>query len=176
VPYASIDPILSEHASISSPDNPNRITIIPPRFTTTRIRKAYDSLSYPTTSMFDFLFAEPPHPKARKKHTRSPPPTVPMPPPATNVPKLRIRGGQVKIHDGSMSPPRPGLALRAPSPLATFGHSGTGTPAMGMPIGGVMAGAGKWAPLQVARMQQPPRNEFQRNMMETGGLPSLRWP
>jgi hypothetical protein len=82
----------------------------------------------------------------------------------------------VKIHERSVSPARPGPPLRVPSPLAAFGHSGTGTPAMGMHMGGVMAGPGNWAPLQVARMQQPPRNDFQRSMMETGGLPSLRWP
>lgn len=172
VPFASIDPILSEHGSLSSPDNPDRITIIPPPFTSTRIRKSYDSLSYPTTSIFDSLFAEPPHPKVRKKHTRSPPPSAPVPPPAANVPKLRIRGGQAKIHERGLSPPRHVPFLRAPSPPMAFGHSGTGVPSLGMPL----MGPGKWTPMQLARMQQPTRTEFQRGMIEGGGVPSLRWP
>jgi hypothetical protein len=172
VPYASIDPILSDHGSLCSPDNPDRITIIPPPFTSTRTRKSYDSLSYPTTSIFDSLFAEPPHPQVRKKHTRSPPPSAPVPPPAANVPKLRIRGGPAKIHERGPSPPRHVPFLRAPSPPMAFGHSGTGAPALGMPL----MGPGKWTPMQLARMQQTTRSEFHRGMIEGGGMPSLRWP
>ena len=177
VPYASIDAILSDQASSSSPNGPDRITVIPQRFTSTRLRKSYDSLAYPTTSIFNNLFAEPPNPKVRKKHTRSPPPTVPVPPPAANVPKLRIRGGLAKIRDRSVSPPRPGPLLRAPSPPMGYGHPGAGSPALGMPMGSGMVGPVKWAtPMQVARMQPPGRGEYQRNMMDGGGIPSLRWP
>jgi hypothetical protein len=176
VPYASIDPILSDHASESSPSSPDRITIIPQRFTSTRLRKSYGSLSYQTTAIFESLFTEPPHPKVRKKHTRSPPPTAPVPPPAANVPKVRIKSGQAKGLDCSVSPPRPGPILRVPSPPVAFGHSGSGTPALTMPMGNGMVGPVKWAPMQVARMQASLRGEFQRNMMDGGGIPSLRWP
>lgn len=176
VPYASIDPILSDHTSASSPNSLDRIAIIPQRFTSTRLRKSYESLPYPTTAIFDSLFAEPPHPKVRKKHTRSPPPSAPVPPPAANVPKLRIRGGQAKLRDRSQSPARPGPILRAPSPPASFGHPGAIMPQMGMPMGSGMVGPVKWAPMQVARMQPPLRNDFSRSMMDSGGVPSLRWP
>lgn len=176
VPYASIDPILSNQAISSSPSNPDRITIIPQRFTTTRQRKSYDSLAYPTTNLFHSLFTEPPNPKVRRKHTRSPPPTAPVPPPAANVPKLRIRGGLAKLRDRSASPPRPGPLLRAPSPPPAFGASGIGMSPSGMQVGSGMMGPVKWGPMPVARMQPPSRNGLQRGMIEGGGVPSLRWP
>jgi hypothetical protein len=176
VPYTSIDSILSDQASLSSPSNPDRIAIIPQRFTSTRLRKSYDTLAYPTTSIFHSLFTDPPHHKVRKKHTRSPPPVAPAPPPAANVPKLRIRGGLAKLRDRSVSPPRPGPLLRAPSPPPAFGHSGSGAPAMGMSMGTGMVGPVKWGPMQVARVQPPGRVEFQRGMADGGGIPSLRWP
>ena len=173
VPYTSIDPILSEQASLlSSPSSPDRITIIPQRFTSTRLRKSYDSLSYPTTTIFDALFTEPPHPKVRKKHTRSPPPSAPVPPPAANVPRVRIRGGQAKIRERSVSPPRPGPLLRAPSPPVAFGHSAVSPPGLGLTMGTGMIGPVKWGPMQLARMPPP----FQRGVMEGAGIPSLRWP
>ncbi|PSS23399.1 hypothetical protein M430DRAFT_17319 [Amorphotheca resinae ATCC 22711] len=165
-PYASIDPIVSPHTTTLSP-TPNRLTIIPPPSPSSRTRKPYDSLPYPTTNLFDSLFIHPPHPKTRKKHSKSPPPpAAPAPPPATaNVPKLRIRGAKAHERREEPSPVRPGPLLRAPSPPP--GYAG---PAMGMGMGGQ-----KWGPMQVARVPHG-RNEYPRGVMEGPGVPVLRWP